>query len=1476
MSFLESLKRKTGKWKKRLGIGEEDASPSASAPSSRPSSAPPPESDNVTSGFSAAAQHDAATSNSGPLTTAGLPGKSLGAWAGVRTLLTSIESSTGAFPPLAAAIGGLIVCIDVFEQSSKQHKEYEQLRLRLQDILTDLATHQLTSLPRESQMTKSVHRLDIEAETNNVKNIQDRTSGRQLVDALAGLNDITECYRRIDGHLKRLTLNANLAVLGEVREQAVEARLGKMSPSISATYNSAESTDVQRRSCTPGTREPQIKSLLEWARDPGAGRTYWMNGMAGTGKTTITHSVCTELDETFELGASFFCSRTMPECRQVKYIIPSIAYQLARFSYGFRNELVKALESDPDACGKAPKIQYEKLIAGPLAAVQAYLPKKFIVVIDALDECENDDAVGQILDLLLSSPNTLPVRYLVSSRPEPEIHDRMVSRAGARLVLHELEPASVHMDIEAYMRDELKDIPLTEPQWKAILLRCGVLFIYASTVCRYIRQGHKMKSLNEAVHAIIQSSSTPMAHGDQKTINGLYLTILTNAFDKSEMSEMDKARAKDLLDAVICAAEPITLGVYADMLGLGNAERVDALLQPLRSVVNVTEKTGLVATLHASFPDFMFSEDRSGRFFCDRKRQNIGMAQACLRIIMAAEPGFNICELSSSYKPDNEIEGLDEHVAKTISPQLNYASRYWSKHLNLGEYRPELINIVRDFFSSRLLLWMEVVNLIKHKHHATSIIQDAEKWCTEHKAPEGLIALAHDASQFVSVFANHPVSQSTPHIYLSMLPFWPRSRPISAAYLPRTSGLVRLTGTAINRRQLALIATWKVSTREVGSMGLTGDGSRLVAPSENSIEVYDTTTGESVLSLTDKRAKNVDYVAVSPDGTSVVFSGEDRLAYVWDMKNEGTVTQLFPDDISGAGCIAFSNDGSRIACGLGGGDVYLCGLQQEAGSVVRLSGHSSSVSSVVFSPNGLHLASGSYDKTVRVWKIRTGRPVGKPFKDHTASVLSVSYSDDGSRLVSASLDAIRVWDPQTGQTVLGPLTAHSSAVSSVSFSPGGAFIASGSWDHTIRVYDAHTGHTVLGPLHGHTDAVNRVMYSPDGTRLYSCSDDGTVRTWNVQDRGTSDALSTASGVSIAILSVRYSHSGRHIVSGSFDGTVHVWDVRTGELVRGPLPGHEEVVRSVNYSPDDQYIASGSDDRTLRLWDASTGNDIHGPMRGHSKSVNCVRFSADGSALVSGSYDGTVRMWDVRTGQQTKQLLKGDTWIVSVGMSSDRRRVICGSSDGQIRVVDAHTGDTLVGPIKAHTSWVRSVEMWADGMRFVSGSDDKSVRIWDGLTGKQAAVCGDDDWSHGGLVFSVCVSPNGLYVASGSRDRTVYVSGVQFSPDGSHVVSCSFDGAIRFWDVSGIGAGKQGMTSAVATGGKAKANSDDRAAPDQWSLDENGWMVDSHGQLLVWVPSDLRMNLEHPPTSLSIGDRTYFHLETEGWEVGDDWIHCYRT
>ncbi|CAE6399788.1 unnamed protein product [Rhizoctonia solani] len=1222
--------------------------------------------------------------------------------------------------------------------------------------------------------------------------------------------------------------------------------------------------------------------------------------MAGTGKTTIAYTVCSKLDKSNRLGASFFCSRAIAECRQVKHIIPSIAHQLAKFSRPFRRELANVLEEDCDTHTQALNVQYQKLIIDPLKAVEKSLPEDFIVVIDALDECESLTAVEQILELLLSTTHTLPIRFLISSRPEREITERMTGRSNgqdeARLVLHNLDSNMVKTDIGTYMRKELKGIALEDSELTSIIERCGVLFIYAATICRYIKSANKMKTLKKAVRVIIDSRSVPMEKGDELMIDELYKTILDNAFKGSELNEANRRTMRDVLEMAVCATEPMSLDAMASLLQLDSAEQVEALLGPLRSVLNVTKKAKLVTTLHASFPDFILSQGRSGNYYCNPNTRHATIAEACLRMIDGAEPKFNICALPSSFLLDSQVKDLDRRIAQSISPGLVYACRYWTTHLTLGEHTSSLTGLVDCFFQSRLLLWMEVVNLTKNIRYATSIIQSAEKWCTERDVPEHVTRLAHDASQFVSVYANHPVSQSTPHIYASMLPFWPQSQPLSAAYMPRASGLVQPTGTAIDRRRLALIATWKVSTRSVGSMSLSRDGRRLVAPTADSIEVYDTTTGESVVSLAEERTKNVDYVAISPDGSKVAFSRYEGTPYVWDTANGGTVTQLLPDGVSGGISLAFSPDGSRVACGLDNGKVYICALGQDVSAHGPLTGHTTYVLSVVFSSDGFHLASGSSDNTVRVWDVKTSQPVGTPFEGHTDLVWSVCSCPTDSRIASGSSDkTIRVWDPHTGQTVLGPLTGHSSAVYCVAFSHNGAFIASGSADNTIRVYDTRTGHIVLGPLEGHTSYITSVIFSPDSTRLFSCSPDGTVRIWNVQDIDTSNPLPTPSPLSSPISSIRYSRSGTRLVSGSADGSIHVWDVATGQLMLGPLHGHARGVLSVDYSADDRYIASGSEDSTLRIWDGLTGQDIHGPMEGHRHWASCVRFSPDSTVVVSGSNDGTVRIWDVRTGQQVTQLFQGDRRILSVGISPDGHRVVCGSHDGKIFVLDRHGGTTLVGPIDAHEDLVYSVGFSQDGKRLVSGSDDKSVVIWDTETGKQLVVCGESGGAHGGSVYSVSFSPNGLYVASGSEDHTVRVwdsengklihgplkghtnrvTCIQFSPDGSHLVSCSYDRTIRFWDVSLLGTHSQEDTTTGTNNAGAGISTSDSHVSHLSSPDDDSWVVDSHGRRLVWVPSDLRTYLALPSTSSIIADQGAFILSTDGWNIGDRWMECYQ-
>ncbi|KDN34024.1 hypothetical protein RSAG8_12885, partial [Rhizoctonia solani AG-8 WAC10335] len=1223
------------------------------------------------------------------------------AWSGARTLLAVLESSADSFGPLKSAVGGLDKCIDSYERATKGRKDNEELLNKLKELVDYLGG--CMADPVGLEMTNSVKQMctDLEADVKRVEKKLERATIQQLVEAMDASDEISECYRRIQNHLQRLTLNATMNVLERFNKQEMESRLTRISPAMSAVYNSAASDD------------------------------------------------------------------------------------LARFSFPFRCALDKVLESDPDAHTRAPKLQYERLVAGPLSAVQASLPSDLIVVIDALDECENENSLRRILDLLLSTESDLPIRFLVSSRPEPEIHRRMMDRegeqGGARLVLHELNKADMF-----------------NGQASSIVVGHSSYPLCSATLGGYVDEGHKAGNLENAVNTMLRSASVPMEDGDENTIDELYSIILEAAFHNSRRRLEDEIRMKDALETVICAQAPMSLVTLASFLGLHDVKQVEALLQPLRSVLHLAAASGFVTALHPSFPDFMLSSNRSKTFHCVAASRNVTLAGRCLQLIDTFEPKFNVCRLPSSYLSDNEVVDIDKRVGEEITPTLIYACRYWSTHLYLGELQQGLVPIVHKFFLESLLVWMEILNLTKHIRFGPVIIRDAEKWCQNSVVPEDLIKLACDARQFVSVYANHPISQSTPHIYVSMLAFWPRLRPVSVTYIPRTTGILEPMGTSISQRQPVLLATWRVCSSGVHSISLSSDGSKIAATNlKGTIDLVDALTGDGLIHIQGPQTEKVQAVAISPDGTQIAFGGQSG-GYLLDVRTETIKEVMKPN--STVQSIIFSPDGSQFAFGLSDGNIHIYPSQKGSLVLDPLKGHTGTVWSIAFSPNGLFLASGSYDTTICVWDAKSGHMIGTPLQGHTALVCSVSYSPDCTQLASASWDStIRVWDPLTGQIVLGPLIGNSSGLNYITFSPDGAFIASASNDQTIQVYDAQTGQTVCGPLEGHTSDVNTVIFSPDSTQLFSCSYDGTICLWDVQDLDVPNSSQPTSPDHF--LSVQYSPDGLQVASGSFHGNVCVWDVQTGEMVLGPLQGHSSTVLAVDFSPNNMHIASASVDSTLRIWSAQDGSDLHGPIQGHAQygSVNCVRFSPAGSMLVSGGDDGTVQLWDVASGQSVNEPLKGHTDpVYSVSFSPDGSLVASGSYDGIIWVWDINTGQTVVGILQDYETRVHSVQFSPDGLQILCDSCERSIQTWDAQTGQSLLVWGKHQYA----INSVSYSPNGLLVVSGSDDNTTRiwdaqtgelkinleghsssVQSAQFSPDGLHVVSCSYDGTIRFWDVS---------------------------------------------------------------------------------------------
>ncbi|KAF8811554.1 WD40 repeat-like protein [Phlegmacium glaucopus] len=1428
---------------------------------------------------------------------------------GAVELLKVIEESSGMFPPLKSVVAGVVACADLYMKTSGNHDEMERVLKSIDRLASVLAT-KLSESKDHKQLDQMIKNLSqsLEEEDKKIKAMLERGFIVRLANSSDDAGELVSSCRAIKDSFDAFHVELTLLLERNTHVILKHVVFQSLRLSHDAAFSAAININVSRGPCTEGTRVDIIEQIMRWAKenDPEKAPTvYWLNGLAGLGKTTIAYTICKLLEEADVPFTSFFCSRQL-DSKNSKLLITTLCRDLAELFSSYASEVLRALERNSKIVNADLRRQMDELLAKPWQSslAQRDCLQVPVVVVDALDESDRGTDFLQELLRVVESGKLSGIKFLVTSRPDPRLVDMCKSfPANAVCKLHEVDTTNVQKDIERYLREALPDLQ-DEPELVDLACRAGGLFIYATTAVRFISPLNPPFSASEKrsqLRNILSSWPTLDGWGGRLVVDELYEQILGIAFGDGRVSR----KRLQILHTVLCTQSRINTSVLADLSDT-DQDTVKTVVDSLHAVLFISSKDNCVYWYHTSFPDFIFTQVRA-KFrisrqpnypsceidvFCDVSAHHAVQARQCFSI-MQKLLHFNMCDLDSSYIFDSDVPELSDRRHKKLTPTLRYASRQWARHLLRAAPAEndtnDLLLCLNEFMCDKLLFWIEAMNLINAKSDCSQLLRDAENWVKKGKQHPDLLRYLTDAANFSTFFAGSPASKSTPHLYISALLTWSQDSSVCTHWRPRFTFMPSIS---LPRGTITVSLLTMTTITQILCIAFSPDGNQITSgSSDQSVRVWDAKTGEQLREL-QGHTKGVSSVAFSPDSNQIVSGSDDQSVRVWDAKTGKQLRELqgHTDEVYS---VAFSPDGDKIVSG--SQDQSVRAWDAKTGEQLKeLQGHTEQVNSVAFSPDSNQIVSGSDDQSVRVWDAKTGKQL-RELRGDNGEVTSVAFSPDSNQIVSGSYQSIWVWDAKTGEQ-LRELEGHTGWVNSVAFSPDGNKIVSGSNDHSVRVWDVKMGKQLM-ELKGHTNYVTSVAFSPDGNQIISGSEDLSVQVWDVK---MDEQLRPGElqGHTDEVGSVLFLPDGNQIISGSDDQSVRVWDAKTGEQLR-ELQGDTEEIYSVAFSPDSNQIISGSGDQSVWVWDARTGKQLR-ELQGHTEGVNSVTFSPDSNQVISGSDDQSVRVWDAKTGEQLRELQGHTDEVNSVAFSPDSNQIISGSSDQSVRVWDAKTGEQL-RELQGHTDEVYSVAFSPDSNQIISGSGDQSVRVWDSKTGKQLREL----QGHTGEVYSVAFSPDSNKIVSGSQDQSVRVwdaktgeqlrelqghagavFSVAFSPDSNQIVSGSIDQSVRVWDAK-MGEQPQGHTSCINSAvvsphtNEIVSHSEDQSAHElanlgldaSWVMDKDGWIL-SDAKRLIWIPPAVRNVLHHPHNILIISQHGSATISFRNSKLGPSWHECF--
>ncbi|KAL5606417.1 uncharacterized protein BROUX77_003610 [Berkeleyomyces rouxiae] len=819
---------------------------------------------------------------------------------------------------------------------------------------------------------------------------------------------------RIDKNAERINTNFTQSTIFN----ALPIAVGASFDSFHEGYNQV---------CFPNTRAELLQDIQKWSTDPSSKTLFWLNGMAGTGKSTISRIICRQLKDSGRLGASFFFKRGEADRGGLSRFVTTITAQLLQMHPEIAEYTKSAIETDPIVSTKDVWEQFEKLVKEPLAktGAKSFKSAQLVFVIDALDECDRDEDVRLITRLFYSCAKdaniNMKVKCLITSRPELPIRlgFNAIKSTVQDLVLHNIPPNVIKHDIAVFLESELIRIKdeynesvsidrQLSPMWPGrenmqTLINMAVpLFIFAATTCRFLserRYGNPNTQLSYVLRYHTESQVSQL--------DATYMPVLdrlTNGLPSRQQTEVIET-FRTIVGAIITVSKPLSTAALGRLLAISKTI-IDDQLDSLHSVLSIPKEAGApVRLLHLSFRDFLVDPAKERYpFHINEKDMHKNIASRCLRV-MEEHLRTDICNIAHPGARRSDID--HQVVQRHIPPELEYACMYWVKHLELGKVLLDDNSEAFKFLRNHFLHWLEVMSLLGRASENLSTVKPLLSIVAD---GPNLGAFLEDALRFIR--ANLLVIDTAPlQIYSSVLIFTPKKSVVRQACEGHIQNWLSLHPRPRDK--------W-----------------------------------DQCQQVLEGHKSSVDMVAVSPNGSLVASGSGDATVRLWRC-DDGVCVQELRGHESWVTSLAFSPDGRLVASGSGDATVRLWRCDNGV-CVQELRGHESWVTSLAFSPDGRLVASGSGDATVRLWRCDNGVCV-QELRGHERWVTSLTFSPDGHLVASGSDDhTVRLWRCDDGVCVQ-ELRGHEDRVTSLAFSPDGRLVASGSGDATVRLWRCDDG-----------------------------------------------------------------------------------------------------------------------------------------------------------------------------------------------------------------------------------------------------------------------------------------------------------------------------------------------------------------------------------------------------------------------------------